>query len=277
VADVVDQLGRELQVLRGSLARPSLRIQTIRLTDQAQRLSWLAEHLPALPGSGIVYCLTVADCERVSAWLATRGIDAPAYHSDLSSEVKEVLEQRLLGNDVKALVATVALGMGYDKPDLGFVVHYQRPGSVVSYYQQIGRAGRAVDEAYAILLHGREDDEIQDYFIRTAFPGADRLREVLGVLEVSAGLTETEILKRVNLTQGRVRQCLKLLEIEGAVVRDGRQYVRTVNPWTPDEEHSRQVSAVRYRELERMRAFVDAPSCLIEFVARELDDPGAEP
>ncbi len=277
VADIVSQLGEDLRVARGPLARPSLRIQTIRLADRAARLAWLAEHLPKLPGSGIVYCLTVADCRRVSEWLASRGIDAPAYHGDLGSEERAALEQRLLRNEVKALVATVALGMGFDKPDLGFVVHYQRPGSVVSYYQQIGRAGRAIHDAYAVLLHGNEDDEIQDYFIRNAFPGTDRQREVLTVLEASAGLGLNEILARVNLSRARVEQCLKLLEIEGAVVRDGSLYVRTVNPWTPDEEHSRQITAGRYRELDRMRAFVDAATCLMEFVARELDDPWARP
>jgi len=170
VADITAQLGPGLIALRGPLTRSSLRLQVIRLDSQAERLAWLAARVPHLPGSGIIYCLTVADCERVSEWLARQGIDAPAYYGGLATEPREGLEQRLLLNDVKALVATVALGMGFDKPDLGFVVHFQRPGSVISYYQQIGRAGRALDDAPVILLNGLEDDEIRSTSSPARFP-----------------------------------------------------------------------------------------------------------
>ena len=277
VADIVEQLGPGLRVLRGSLARPTVRLQVIRLADQAERLAWLAQYLPTLPGSGIAYCLTVADCERVAAWLVGRGIDARAYYAKVPGPERVALEQRLIRNGVKVLVATVALGMGFDKPDLGFVVHFQRPGSLVAYYQQIGRAGRAVDEAFAILLNGREDDEIQEYFIQSAFPGVDRMGQVLGALEEFGPLSVNELLSRVNLARGRVEQSLKLLEVDGAVARDGSRYYRTVNPWAPDVERSERVIELRRRELDRIRAFVDSPGCLMEFVRRELDDPGACP
>jgi ATP-dependent DNA helicase RecQ len=276
VEDVVAQLGSDLQVLRGPLSRASLRLQTLRLAGQTQRLAWLAEHLPSLPGSGIIYCLTIADCDRVSAWLAGHGIDAPAYHSRVPEE-REALEQKLLNNEVKALVATIALGMGFDKPDLGFVVHYQRPGSVVSYYQQIGRAGRNLDEAFVVLLSGREDDEIQDYFIRTAFPGVDELGQVLHVLESSSSMSMGRLLTELNLRQRTVQQCLRLLEVEGAITRDGNVFSRTVNPWKPDVERSQRVTALRRHELDRIRAFVNSPTCLMQFIARELDDVMAEP
>lgn len=277
VADVGSQLGPELLTLRGPLARPTLRLQTIRLDDQAERLAWLAHVLPSLPGSGIVYCLTVADCARVAAWLRKYGIVAEAYHGDLPSERRVELEERLLANGVKALVATVALGMGFDKPDLGFVVHYQRPGSVVAYYQQIGRAGRAGRDAYAILLNGREDDEVQDYFIRTAFPGADELKQVVAAIDETDGLTIRELEARINLSRGKIDRCLKVLEVDGAIVHENRRYGRTVKPWVPDEERSRRVTALRYQEVARMQAFVETKTCLMEYVARELDDPTARP
>jgi ATP-dependent DNA helicase RecQ len=277
VSDVVSQLGPGLLTLRGPLARPTLRLQTIRLDDQAERLAWLARNLPVLPGSGIVYCLTVADCDRVATWLRRHGIDAEAYHADLPSERRIELEARLLANEVKTLVATVALGMGFDKPDLGFVVHYQRPGSLVAYYQQIGRAGRAGSDAFAILLNGREDDDVQNYFIRSAFPGADELGQVLTAIAEAEGLTIRELEKRINLSYGKIERCLKLLEVDGAIVHENRRYERTVRPWAPDEERSHRVTALRYHELERMRAFVDTDSCLMEFVASELDDPTARP
>jgi ATP-dependent DNA helicase RecQ len=272
-----------LTVQRGPLARPSLRLQVLQLGGQAERLAWLAANVPALPGAGIIYCLTVGDCLRVSDWLALHGVDAPAYHARLPGAVRAELEQRLLRNEVKALVATVALGMGFDKPDLGFVVHFQRPGSVVAYYQQIGRAGRALDDAHAVLLSGAEDDDIIEYFIAAAFPGIEFMRQIVAVVEARQEVTFEQILPHVNLPAGRIQQCLTLLEIDGALGREGlagragTRYWRTVNPWQPDEEGWRRVTATRYHELERMRTFVGLQSCLMEFIARELDDPAAAP
>jgi ATP-dependent DNA helicase RecQ len=279
IADVQAQLGESLRVSRGSLTRDSLRLQTIRLASQAERLAWLAQHLPQLPGSGIVYCLTTADCDRVAAWLRQNGIDAVAYHAQLPQGTsREAIEQRLLKNDVKALVASVALGMGFDKPDLGFVVHYQRPGSLIAYYQQIGRAGRSVPEAYAVLLSGREDDEIQEYFIRNAFPGVEALTAVLAAIEAAdAPLSVTQLERSVNLRRRKLEQCLKFLEVDGAVAREQSKYFRTANPWTPDVERFERVTATRRGELAAIQAFVDSRSCLMECVARALDDPHARP
>jgi ATP-dependent DNA helicase RecQ len=275
VADIQQQLGDRLQVMRGPLARSTLRLQTIRLGSQAERLAWLAEHLPAMPGSGIIYCLTVRDTELVARWLQSRGVDVAAYHADLPPEERIEREQRLLANDVKGLAATVALGMGFDKPDLGFVMHFQRPGSVVAYYQQIGRAGRAGQDAYAILLSGDEDDDIQDFFITTAFPGAENLQQVVDALAASDGMTTGELERSINLSRKRIEQCLKFLEVEGAVVRDDRIFQRTPIPWKPDRERSEKVTKLRYHELSKMQQFVGTRKCLMEFVARELDDPAA--
>ncbi len=275
VADIEDQLGPDLVVIRGSLARDSLRLQAIALSDQAERLAWLAENLDRLSGSGIVYCLTIADCERVSDWLQSRGYDVAAYHSGLNGEKRRALEEALRANQVKALVATIALGMGFDKRDLGFVVHYQRPGSAVAYYQQIGRAGRAVERADVVLLAGREDDQIESFFIHGAFPPEDNLRQVLTALEAGEGLTVSELEDVVNLSRGRLQQALKVLELDEAVFRDGSRHVRSATAWTPDNERIRSVTEQRERELGRMQDYVRGESCLMEFLQRELDDPAA--
>ncbi len=277
VADIQSQLGREVQVFRGPLTRPSLRLQAIALPSQIERLAWLATHLDDLPGSGIIYCLTIRDTQLVARWLKSCGHQVEAYNADLVPEERIELEQRLLNSDVKALVSTVALGMGFDKPDLGFVVHYQRPGSTVAYYQQIGRAGRAVDEAWAILLSGQEDDEILDFFIESAFPSAAALRSAVNALESSEGMTLTEIEQHVNLRHRRLEQAVKVLEVDGAVVREGRRIQRTARTWEPDTERALHVTALRNRERERMREFVETDRCLMEFVARDLDDPTAAP
>src|SRR6185295_12877497 len=201
VADVQQQLGPELIVLRGPLARASLRLQNIVLSSQAERLAWLAENIGKFKGSGVIYCLTVADVDRVTNWLKSRGIDAEAYHAGDDAKVdREALEKALLANEIKALVATVALGMGFDKPDLAFVIHFKRPGSVVAYYQQVGRAGRAVDRAYGILLSGIEDDEIQDYFIQSAFPSSDAMNTIVEALSAN-DLTMNGLLATINVSR----------------------------------------------------------------------------
>jgi ATP-dependent DNA helicase RecQ len=277
VEDVAAQLGEGVAIIRGPLARDTLRLDAIRLNDQAERLAWLAENLPRLPGSGIVYCLTVADTERVAAWLQSRDIDARAYSGPMTAPDREALEDALIANEMKALVATVALGMGFDKPDLGFVVHYQRPSSAIAYYQQVGRAGRAVERAYGILLAGREDDEIADYFLRTAFPPADRMRELLATLEAAESATLGTLQKAVNLSRNQLDQALKLLEIDGAVTKIGGRFHRTDVPWQPDEERIARVIATRKLEQQQMRDYVTHEGCRMEYLIRLLDDPEAAP
>src|SRR5690606_7269219 len=199
VADVLEQLDvgthAELRTYRGPLARTSLRLEVVELPQPAARLAWLATVLPELEGSGIVYTLTKRDATAVAEFLSAHGVVAEAYSGEQANEERVAAEDRLLRGEVKALVATSALGMGYDKPDLGFVVHYQAPGSVISYYQQVGRAGRGVDHADAVLLRGAEDRRIQDFFIEQAFPSRERVEDVLRQLEVAGpeGLTTREL------------------------------------------------------------------------------------
>lgn len=266
-----------LEISRGPLVRPSLRLFTIRLDDQAERLAWLSEFVPRLPGSGIIYTLTIDDARRVAAWLQRSGIDARCYHADLDNEVRIECEQLLVGNQVKALVATVALGMGFDKPDLGFVIHYQRPGSVIAYYQQVGRAGRALETAYGILLNGREDDEIQDYFIRTAFPPVEVMEGVLKALERVAHSSIDDIGAQINAGRGMIEKALRLLEVDGAVQHTKSTWRRTPNPWTPDRARYARVTQHRADELAEMQRYVHHAGCLMEFLARALDDPTAAP
>lgn len=280
VQDVVAQLGPHVQVARGPLTRESLRLQNIYLPDQAARMAWLAEHLPTLPGTGIIYTLTIRDAQRLAAWLQTRGIDAHAYWGDLDPTAREDLERRLLDNRVKALVATTALGMGFDKPDLGFVIHFQRPGSVVHYYQQVGRAGRAVEHAYGILLSGDEDREIVDYFIRTAFPPEAHTEAVLAALEQAEdGLTLTQIEGACNLSRSQIEKVLKLLSVESPapVSRQGARWYANPVVYTPPTQKIARLIQIRQAEQQRMVEYVHSSECLMQFLARELDDPHARP
>ena len=273
VADVAEQLGDDLVVERGPLARRSLRLQAIDLPSKAARLAWLAENLPGMDGSGIVYCLTVADCTRVAAWLQSQGIDAEAYHAELDETRRTSLEERLLTNDVKALVATVALGMGFDKPDLGFVVHYQLPASIVAYYQQVGRAGRALETAHAVLLSGREDAEIHEHFITTAFPAEEDVAAVLEALEASGGLKLDELLARVNVSRTKAQAILQTLELDELVTWERGTHYRTDRPWHPERERMARVTARRREELAQVHGLLEEQGCLMRVIVGALDDP----
>ena len=219
VGDVEEQLGGAVKTYRGELGRSSLRFEVVELPGQADRLAWLATWLEQLPGSGIVYTLTKRDADVVAEWLNTRGIPAEAYSGEIESERRIAVEDRLLSNELKCVVATSALGMGYDKPDLGFVVHYQAPGSVIAYYQQVGRAGRAIDRAEVVLLRGAEDRRIQDFFIEQAFPRRELVERVLARIEAAGedGASTPELTAEVNLGRGRIEAMLKVLDVEGAV------------------------------------------------------------
>ena len=278
VADVADQLqvghAGELKTYRGPLGRSSLRLEVVDLPGRADRLAWLATWLPQLEGSGIVYTLTKRDAELVAEWLTAHGVAAEAYSGEVESERRVVTEERLLANDLKAVVATSALGMGYDKPDLGFVVHYQAPGSVISYYQQVGRAGRAVEHADVVLLRGAEDKRIQDFFIEQAFPPREVVERVLEALDNEDGATLPAILAHVNLGRGRVEALLKVLDVEGAVERRGTTWTRrTDSDWTYEAERYAEVTALRRSEQTAMAAFGSDGRCLMRALQEELDDP----
>jgi ATP-dependent DNA helicase RecQ len=282
VADVGEQLtapgGPPLRTYRGTLARTSLRLEVLELPQPAQRLAWLAQHLPTLPGSGIVYTLTRRDAEQVAAFLSANGIAAAPYSGEHETADRVAIETRLLNNELKAVVATSALGMGYDKADLTFVVHYQAPGSVVSYYQQVGRAGRGVDHAEIVLLRGGEDRRIQDFFIEQAFPSRERIQTVLADLAAAGdeGLTTRQLMGRVNLGMGRIDAMLKILDVEGAVRRDGSRWLLVPDAhWSYDAERYAQVTALRRSEQQAMATFGDAGRCLMRALQEELDDPAA--
>ncbi len=274
MADLEEILGPNLHVSRGDLNRSSLALQTIRMPGQAERLAWLAERLPSLPGSGIIYTLTVRDANRVADWLKSRGINVAAYSGQTGPD-REALEQALLDNRLKALVATTALGMGFDKPDLAFVIHYQTPGSVVAYYQQVGRAGRALESARAVLLSGEEETEITNYFIRSAFPTRNEVEQVLAALESdNGGLTQRQIEARANVSGVRIKKTLDLLSLESPppIVKVGSSWRLTAAPLSRSFwERAERLTALRRKEQAQMQEYVGRSSGHMAFLIRALD------
>ncbi|HEX5094592.1 MAG TPA: helicase-related protein, partial [Acidimicrobiia bacterium] len=276
--DVAEQLGGEPLVLRGSLARESLRLSVAVMPERAQRLAWLAHHIPSLPGSGIVYCLTVGDAERVADWLRTRGIDAAAYTGQTEPTERERIEAALRANELKVVVATTALSMGYDKPDLAFVVHYQSPSSPIAYYQAVGRAGRAILTANVMLLAGDEDRAIWDYFDSTAFPPRALVESVLDIVERAGGpVSANTIQAEANIGAGRLDALLKVLDVEGAVARTAEGWERTGAPWHYDTDRLERVEAARAEEAAAMLAYQRTDECLMAFLRTQLDDVDIAP
>ena len=275
VADQLDPHGDAL-VLRGPLERESLRLAVVRLPVAEQRLAWLADRLAELPGSGIIYTLTVAAAHEVAGLLRERGYDVVAYSGQTEQAERLQAEQDLQENRLKALVATSALGMGFDKPDLGFIVHLGAPQSPVAYYQQIGRAGRGVARAEVILLPGLEDRDIWAYFASLAFPPEPVVRAVIAELG-EAPLSTAALEPRVDLGRSRLEMLLKVLDVDGAVMRVKGGWVATGRDWSYDQERYARVAAERTREQQAMLAYQETSGCRMEFLRKQLDDPAAAP
>ncbi|HEX7824332.1 MAG TPA: helicase-related protein, partial [Mycobacterium sp.] len=276
VQDVAAQLGvggGDTLVLRGGLDRESLRLSVVHAGGPAQRAAWLAAHLDSLPGSGIVYTLTVSQAHDVAALLREQGHPVASYTGSTEAAEREQLEADLLNNRVKALIATSALGMGFDKPDLGFVVHLGAPSSPIAYYQQVGRAGRATSSAEVILLPGKEDADIWRYFASVAFPSEALVRKVIGELEMDRALSTAALEPLVDLNRSRLEMVLKVLDVDGAVRRVKGGWISTGEPWSYDEERYRNLDAARQREQQAMRDYQSTTECRMVFLRSQLDDP----
>ncbi|GLB62756.1 ATP-dependent DNA helicase RecQ [Dietzia sp. NCCP-2495] len=264
-------------VLRGGLDRESLHLSVVSIDDSEKRAAWLVENLESLPGSGIVYCLTVAAAEDMAGLLTSAGHRVSAYTGRTDASEREELERALLDNEVKALVATSALGMGFDKPDLGFVVHLGAPSSPISYYQQIGRAGRAAKRADVVLIPGPEDRAIWNYFASLAFPPEDVVRRVLDALQTDRALSTQALEPAVDLGRTRLEMVLKVLDVDGAVQRVRGGWVSTGQAWDYDAERYAGLAQARQSEQQTMLEYIRTDGCRMDFLRAELDDPTLDP
>jgi ATP-dependent DNA helicase RecQ len=270
--DIARQLGQQALTFRGSLARSSLRLAVVPGLGALERYAWVADALALLAGSGIVYTLTVAETERLAGFLRQCGFEVAAYHGGLDSAAREGVEDALRRNALKAVVATSALGMGYDKPDLAFCIHVGSPASPVAYYQQVGRAGRALDEAVAVLLPAETDAQIWAYFATAGVPDEDRVGRILAALAATPQ-TLLELENATAIRRGRLEGLLKILAVDEAVQRQGTAWALTGRPWTFDAPRWQALAQVREREAGLMRAFAAGQGCLMRFLQEALDDP----
>ena len=261
--DLEKVLGPNLTIIKGDLSRKSLTLQTIKLEKQSERMAWISDRLKEINGSGIIYTLTVKDAKRLTNWLVSQGFEVGCYTGDEEPNVKLELERLLIANEIKALVATTALGMGYDKPDLSFVIHFQTPQSVVAYYQQVGRAGRALDTAYGVALSGKEELQIVDWFIESAFPAVGEVEELLDALKRNPdGLRRKEFENHTNIRAGRIENILKNLSLEmpAPIIKDADQWRLTGSPVGQDFwERAERLTSLRKAEVLEMQEYVSLP------------------
>ncbi len=282
VEDIKTQIGDQLIIQRGTLLRKSIFLQCINMPLQSERLAWLVKHLPTLPGSGVIYVLTKRDAINVSNWLQKNSISALPYFGGIenknfknSSEYRLYLENKLFNNGIKVLVATTALGMGYDKPDLGFVVHYQAPGSIIAYYQQVGRAGRAIKKSHGILLHGQEDNEIHEYFISNSFPEESWVSKILSKLNEIGEVSVIELEKLINMKRSQIDKTLKYLSVRPSppVIKINGKWNRTANSYFHDIDYINRIKNQKFYEWEEVNKYINHPKCRMSFLAKVLDDP----
>lgn len=276
VEDLKQQLGGDVFVSRGPLMRKNLSIQVLNLRYKATRYAWLIDNINKIPGSGIIYCLTQNDCEHLTEFLNENEISARAYHSGLDETINQETEQLFMKNEIKVIVATIKLGMGYDKPDISFVIHYQMPSNVVAYYQQIGRAGRNIARAYTFLMYGVEDLDIQNYFIETAFPSKSEATRVYSLIAENEGIKLYDIMFHLNCSKGRVEKTLKFLENEELIYKEKSKYYASANPFVYNESHYNDIKSIRHKEQSQMLAFIQTDECYSRYIVNCLDDKTTE-
>lgn len=276
VADIQLQLGPGLRVLRHPLAPSGLRLSIVSLLDDAQKLAWLAEQLPALSGSGLIYCATPTEARRVAAWLRSRSMIVEVGAADPSAEERASQQDRLLANQIKALITTVSNSSCFDKPDLGFVIHYQPPPAIITYCQQVSQAGQD-RPAQGILLYSPDDERLLDDTARLAFPSIEAMQAVLGALRRADRMGLYGILQQVNLTKSTVEMALRIMEAEGAVERDGASYFRTDSKWSPDVERAERIVTQRRLEHRQMQQYVKHSGCLTAFLTQALGQASDDP
>ena len=276
IADLEDQLGGEVFVSRGPLSRDSLYIQVLKMPSKIERYAWILENINKLPGSGIIYCLTQRDCDYLTDFLKKNGISAMSYYAkDKKNDENIIAEEAFRNNKIKVLVATIKLGMGYDKGDISFIIHYQMPKNIVSYYQQIGRAGRNIESAYVFLMFGQEDEAISQYFIDTAFPKEYETRELFEIVRDSGGIGKNQLTEKMNIRYSRLEKALAFMTNDGFIYKEGSKYYASAKPFFYNKEHYDEITQIRKKELEEMKGIAYTDECYSKYLVTRLDDKTA--
>ncbi len=278
IKDLEQQLGGDVFVSRGPLTRQSLSIQVLKMPSKVERYAWILENINKLEGSGIIYCLTQRDCDYLASFLNQNGISAmPYYSSEDRNDENKLAEEKFKRNEIKAMVATIKLGMGYDKGDVSFVIHYQMPSNIVSYYQQIGRAGRNIKRAYTFLMYGKEDMDIINYFINTAFPSKEETDKIMDLVGENDGIKLYQLESQLNISTSRLKKAISFLLNDGFIRKEKTSYYLTPKMYFYDEEKYNAITEIRRNEADKMIELSETKECYSKFIVNCLDDRSAVP
>jgi len=277
IEDLKEQFGEETFISRGPLTRASMSIEIVKLGSKALKYAWILKNLPIIPGSGIIYCMSRRECDMLSQFLNKNGIEARPYYSDPKKDVENVITEKFfMENKVKVIVATIKLGMGYDKPDIEFVIHFQKPKNVVEYYQQIGRAGRGIPNSYCYLLTGEEDDKIHHYFINNAFPTETEAKQIVGLIKKTGRISQAALSKVINIRRSKLERFLPILVKEKVIDREGMVFKITQNTFEYNREYYEKIKKIRGEELQELNEYIKTSDCLSKYIVNSLDDTTSE-
>jgi ATP-dependent DNA helicase RecQ len=274
-ADIIEQVGSDLIPIRGKLLRSNIRLSVVHVQSEDEKFFWLAENLPKLRKTGIIYTGTQASTDIYSNWLQYLGFNSAAYNGRLDAETRMRIESDFIGNKYDCVVSTNALGMGIDKPDIRFIIHTQVPQSPIHYYQEIGRAGRDGQEAHAILLYNpHADDELPKAFIEGSKPSFNKYEKVIAATK-KALLGQNEIIKATNLKQTQVSVIIADLIDQGILnEQQGKSKKYFYNPDAPSLDISafEILRSSQMQELHKMLEYAITDACRMQYLCSYLGD-----
>jgi ATP-dependent DNA helicase RecQ len=285
LADIASQLGlREPRTFNLGIYRPNLHYAVRRTANDIVKQQNLVTLLRETDGHGIVYCATVKNCDVVVRVLEGEGIPAAMYHGRLGAARRRETQDRFMTNELKAIVATNAFGMGIDKADIRFVIHYDMPGSLESYYQESGRAGRDGDPAACVLLYRIEDRRTHQFFMGGKYPNAEDIlgvRDALAALNGAAAAVQLATIQEHATTTARtkVRSVLTVMK-EAGMVRElrGSRFKLTDTAGEPKlledvaRAYAQRKDADRDK-LERMAAYAQSALCRWKLLLEYFGEP----
>ncbi len=276
INDINEQFGGDTFISRGSLTRKSLNIQTSVFNDDYEKYAFILQHIQSIPGTGIIYCLTKNDCESLSEFLNMHNISARPFYSGLNNDFNNETLSLFKENKIKAIVATIKLAMGFDKGDVSFVINYDIPKNITLCYQEIGRAGRNIDNAYIIILFSNRDIKINNFFIEQAFPTEEDSLDVYNCVKNNNGITKRAIQSLVNIQSGKINKSIDFLEHDGFIYKDNNKYYTAPKTYFYNKEHYNAITKQRYEDLENMKNIINVKTCLSKYIVNKLDDTTAQ-
>lgn len=282
LSDIKEQLRiPDAETVHTGFYRSNLKLNVEAANGESQKNGKLAGLIPRT-GSGIVYSATTALVDELGETLRGQGFKAATYHGRMSAKRRTGAQDRFMSNDVNVMVATNAFGLGIDKQDIRFVVHYHMPGSIEAYYQECGRAGRDGLPAECFALYDTADRKLQRFLQASSFPDDSDLVNAHHALKLAteAGSTPAadEIFARSPLSRRRMKVCLALFENKGIVRRERRSQYRLMLPDMSREQLAAAGQSYRLREergiirQRQIEEYAEQTGCRWDFVLRYFDD-----